>query len=94
MHVGVPSLLASVVMFCYMCNRPSAKVLCAYASVARVACNCLFTECILYMHKGVLTSRRACSCTLCQLCGQIETDGKWSLKSHSLVGETYRLMRS
>ena len=28
MDAGAPSLLASVVMFCHMCNRPSANVLC------------------------------------------------------------------
>ena len=37
MQVGVPSLLESVVIFCDMCNRPSAKVLCdsVYESIVR-----------------------------------------------------------
>ena len=52
MYVGVPSLFASVGMFCPMCNRPSAKVLCVY-----ICKHCSlkngkgsFTECI-HMHK-------------------------------------------
>ena len=55
MHVGVPSLLASVVMLCHMCNRPSATVLCVcvYASIACQEWQGSFTECILQMHKGV-----------------------------------------
>ena len=38
MHVGVPSLLASVVMFCHMCNRPSANVLCVCVCVCVCVC--------------------------------------------------------
>ena len=49
MHVGVPSLLDSVIMFCHMCNS-----MCVYASVLFKNGKGSFTQCILvHMHKGV-----------------------------------------
>ena len=58
MHVGVPSLLDSVIMFCHMCN--SAYVLCVcvcvcvYVSVLLKNGKGSFMQCILvHMHKGV-----------------------------------------
>ena len=62
------------VMFCHMCNRPSAKVLCACVYM-QVYCtlkngNGSFTECIL----GCVNHMFMYSVSAI---GQIETDDKW-----------------
>ena len=79
MQVGVPSLLESVVMFCHMCNIPSAKVLCvcvcAYESIVRSRMAKVHS--LNAYHICIRVCEPACFCTLCQLCGQIETDSKW-----------------
>ena len=63
MHVGVPSLLASVVMFYHMCNRPSAKGLCVkYCTItnSKGSILCEHAECI--KEQSMRTSVCMCVC--------------------------------